>query len=290
MDGIILIDKQEGWTSHDVVSKLRRILNIQKIGHTGTLDPLATGLLIICVGKATKYVKYLTNHDKRYLAEITLGIKTNTDDITGKIIESREIKQFESISLPSILKQFVGTISQIPPVASAIKINGKRAYEYVHNNQVEPEMIERQVTISSIDLVGEPILNNGLVKFSIDVSCSKGTYIRSLARDIGNALQLPATLSQLRRIQVGEFNVSNALRLEDISTTQVQLFDPLNYLGFPKVTVPDDYLFKVANGAFLPKDLFKSFQDTIVADKTGQPLAIYSYDESKDIMRLSVLI
>ena len=290
MDGILLIDKPEGWTSHDVVGKLRRILNIQKIGHTGTLDPLATGLLIICVGKATKYVKYLTNHVKRYLAEITLGIRTNTDDITGKVIDSQEITQLDINVLTSVLKQFVGTISQIPPVASAIKIDGKRAYEFVHNNQAEPVMTEREVSISSLELIEEPSILNGTVKFRIDVSCSKGTYIRSLARDIGIALNLPATLSELRRIEVGEFNVSDAYKLVDVLPTQVKLIDPINYLGFPKVLISDDYLFKVTNGAFLPKEIFNSLEDTIVADKTGQPLAIYSYDETRDIMRLSVLI
>ena len=290
MDGILLIDKPQGWTSHDVVNKLRKILNIQKIGHTGTLDPLATGLLIICIGKATKFVKFLTDHDKEYLAEITLGVRTNTDDITGKVLETKEITSINPESIFTVLEQFKGTIAQIPPVASAIKVNGKRAYEYIHKNQEEPVMLSRTVTISALNMVSLPVVEAGKATFSIAVSCSKGTYIRSLARDIGQVLDYPATLSNLRRTKVGMFSVQDTYQLEDINTNTIQLLDPINYLGFPTLKVQDEWLFKVSNGTFLPLELFSNLQDTIVADKFGNPLAIYSYDEARNIMRLSVLL
>lgn len=290
MDGILLIDKPKGWTSHDVVNKLRRLLHTQKIGHTGTLDPLATGLLVVCIGKATKFVKYLTEHDKDYIAEIALGVKTNTDDITGIITESRIIESIDSESILKALEHFKGTFKQIPPVASAIKIDGKRAYKFIHNNQEEPLMTPREVTINSIDIIDYPTIFEGKAFFTINVSCSKGTYIRSLARDIGDTLKIPATLSNLRRIRVGKFTINKSSQIEEVSPESVQLINPVDYLGFPKINIPDEYKFKVLNGAFLPVDLFKVLEDTIVCDKDGSPLAIYSFDEDRHIMRLSVLI
>lgn len=290
MDGILLIDKPIGWTSHDVVNKLRRLLHTQKIGHTGTLDPLATGLLVVCIGKATKFVKYLTDHDKEYIAEIALGIKTNTDDITGKITESRIIESIDTDEVIKVLNRFKGTINQIPPVASAIKIDGKRAYKYIHNDQEEPVMAPREVTIDSIDLLNLPIISEGKAFFTLNISCSKGTYIRSLARDIGDALNIPATLSNLRRTRVGSFRINQSCQIEEINPESVHLLDPVDYLGFSRVNIADEYLFKVSNGAFLPTNLFTNLQDTIVCNKEGIPLAIYSYDEDRNIMRLSVLI
>jgi len=290
MDGIILVNKPKGWTSHDVVSKLRKQLNTKKIGHTGTLDPMATGLLVVCVGHATKLVKYLTDHDKEYIAEVTLGIKTNTDDITGTIIESVEVNQIDLTNLTNVIRSFVGVTMQIPPVASAIKVNGKRAYEYIHKHQEEPIMTEREITISSIELTDEPKIIDNKVRFSIKVACSKGTYIRSLARDIGKALHLPATLSNLSRTIVGDFDLKDALCIEAIFEDAVQLIDPIHHLGFQSIQIDDEYLFKVSNGAFLPLNLFPTTNETVVCNQQGTALAIYTYDSTKNIMRLSVLL
>jgi len=290
MDGIILVDKPKGWTSHDVVFKLRKQLKTKKIGHTGTLDPMATGLLVVCVGNATKLVKYLTDHDKEYIAEVTLGIKTNTDDITGTITESVDVNQIDQTNIINALQSFVGTIMQTPPVASAIKVNGKRAYEYIHNNQEEPIMAKREVTISSIELLDKPIIVEKKCLFTIRVSCSKGTYIRSLARDIGIALNLPATLSNLRRTKVGNFQEKDAFCLEDITEDSVHFIDPIHHLGFQTIHIDDEYLFKVSNGAFLPLALFPTTNETIVYNQQEIALAIYTYDQTKNIMRLSVLL
>ena len=290
MDGIILVDKPKGWTSHDVVSKLRKQLNIKRIGHTGTLDPMATGVLVVCLGNATKFVKYLSDHDKEYFAEVTLGISTNTDDITGEITEETQVTHLDVDVLVNALNSFVGTIKQVPPVASAIKINGKRAYKFIHKNQEAPIMTPREVTIHDINLVNEPSFINEKCRFTIHVECSKGTYIRSLARDIGNALKIPATLSNLRRTRVGQFLVKDALPINEITVDQVQLINPIHHLGFQEISIDDEYLFKVSNGAFLPSGLFPNYHETIVCDKMGTPLAIYTYDQTKNIMRLSVLL
>lgn len=290
MDGIILVDKPKGWTSHDVVSKLRRQLNTKKMGHTGTLDPMATGLLVVCLGNATKLVKYLTEHDKEYIAEVTLGIQTNTDDITGEVIDKKNIVNIDMYNIHQVLQSFVGTISQIPPVASAIKVNGKRAYEFIHNNQEEPTMVPREITIHSLDIISDLVITDGKCLFSIKVRCSKGTYIRALARDIGKALDIPATLSNLRRLSVGQFHVDNASSINDLSVETMNLMNPIHYLGFQEIRIDDEYLFKVANGAFLPMEIFPQIEETIVCDKIGKPLAIYTFDLTKNIMRLSVLL
>lgn len=290
MDGIILVDKPKGWTSHDVVSKLRKQLNTKRIGHTGTLDPMATGLLVVCLGNATKFVKYLTEHDKEYIAEITLGIRTNTDDITGEIIDTTDISPFDTAVLNTVLKSFVGTISQIPPVASAIKVNGKRAYEFIHKRQEEPIMAPRTITIHTLELISDPVFKDHQCQFSIKVACSKGTYIRALARDIGQAMNVPATLSNLRRTRVGQFEEIDAAFIENLKPESIQLINPIHHLGFQEIRIDDDYLFKVANGAFLPMDIFPSSEETVVCDKTGKPLAIYTVDQEKNIMRLSVLL
>ncbi|PKL01589.1 MAG: tRNA pseudouridine(55) synthase TruB [Tenericutes bacterium HGW-Tenericutes-1] len=290
MDGIILVDKPKGWTSHDVVSKLRKQLNTKKIGHTGTLDPMATGLLVVCLGNATKFVKYLTEHDKEYIAEITLGVKTNTDDITGEVIDTAVISTFEKSILENILKSFVGTMSQIPPVASAIKVNGKRAYEFIHKQQDAPTMQPRIVTFHAIKLVSNPVFIDDKCLFSIRVVCSKGTYIRALARDIGQSMNVPATLSNLRRTKVGQFEEKEASLMENLSIDTLHLINPIHYLGFQEIHIDDEYLFKVANGAFLPMSIFPNKEETLVCDKTGKPLAIYTLDQTKNIMRLSVLL
>jgi tRNA pseudouridine55 synthase len=290
VDGIAIVDKPKGLTSHDVVYKLRKQLKTSKIGHTGTLDPMATGVLVICIGKATKLVKYLTFSDKEYLAEITFGYLTDTDDITGEILESVDIDDIDGSSLDSALKSFLGNSFQIPPVASAIKVNGKRAYEYVHKNLERPVMEPRNITISAIELLDGIRYEAHKASIRIRVSCSKGTYIRALARDIGKRMNLPATLSALKRTRVGEFTSSMALPLESFQVESVRLFDPIGYLGFQKIMIDETNRSKVMNGVFLPLELFPNHDETIICDPEGLPLAIYMYDEVKNIMRLSVLL
>lgn len=290
MNGILLIDKPAGLTSHDVVYQLRKRLGTTKIGHTGTLDPMATGLLVICVGRATKLVKYLFTDTKKYQATIRFGVATDTDDITGNQIDTLDVDSIDVEELKRVLESFLGDSMQIPPVASAIKINGKRAYEYVHKNLARPQMEPRPISIFSLILEDSMTKTNQFVEVSVSVSCSKGTYIRSLARDIGAKMHLPATLSNLRRIQVGNFVIEDAKRIDEVSTEMIEFINPLKHLDFPVVYVIDEYLPKIKNGAFLPTDIFESQEDSLVCDKEGNPLAIYTFDVEKNIMRLSVLL
>ncbi len=290
MNGIVLVNKPKGITSHDVVSRLRKQLKTAKIGHTGTLDPMATGLLVVCVGNATKMVKYLLSDSKEYLAEITFGVQTDTDDITGEVISQISLDNLEQIALKQSLDSFLGVTMQIPPVASAIKINGKRAYEFVHKHLEKPEMEPREITIFEIEQLKPVTKVENCFVVSLRILCSKGTYIRALARDLGQKLGIPSTLSSLVRTKVGSMALTEADELENITQNHVTFHDPLDYLGFPSVTVDDYYRQIVLHGAFLPLDLFKTYEETLVKDAMNHPLAIYTYDSTKNIMRLSVLL
>ena len=186
MDGIILINKPKEWTSHDIVNKVKKILN-EKVGHTGTLDPMATGVLPLLVGKGTLCSKYLINHNKTYKVKLELGKKTDTADTEGKIVEEKEVtnKMLEKTVIKEVLNKFLGKQEQIPPIYSAIKVNGKKLYEYARKGQTV-EIKPRQIEIYSIELLS---INKKLKQIEFKVSCSKGTYIRSLCEDIGNKLR-----------------------------------------------------------------------------------------------------
>ena len=186
MDGIILINKPKEWTSHDIVNKVKKILN-EKVGHTGTLDPMATGVLPLLVGKGTLCSKYLINHNKTYKVKLELGKKTDTADTEGKIVEEKEVtnKMLEETVIKEVLNKFLGKQEQIPPMYSAIKVNGKKLYEYARKGQTV-EIKPRQIEIYSIELLS---IDKNLKQIEFKVSCSKGTYIRSLCEDIGNKLR-----------------------------------------------------------------------------------------------------
>ncbi len=186
MDGIILINKPKEWTSHDIVNKVKKILN-EKVGHTGTLDPMATGVLPLLVGKGTLCSKYLINHNKTYKVKLEIGKKTDTADTEGKIVEEKEVtnKMLEKTVIKEVLNKFLGKQEQIPPIYSAIKVNGKKLYEYARKGQTV-EIKPRQIEIYSIELLS---IDKKLKQIEFEVSCSKGTYIRSLCEDIGNKLR-----------------------------------------------------------------------------------------------------
>lgn len=216
MDGIIVINKEKGYTSHDVVAKLKKKLNISKVGHTGTLDPNATGVLPILIGKGTKFSKYLINHDKTYEVELELGIKTETADIEGKIIEEKDVdEEYVKRNLLQVLKSFEGKQEQVPPIYSAIKKNGKKLYEYARTGE-KVELEARQIEIYNIDLLEYKEKN---VRFI--VSCSKGTYIRSLCEDIASKLNTVGYMKNLKRLQVGNFNIENAICIDELNLENV---------------------------------------------------------------------
>lgn len=211
MNGIIIVNKEQGFTSHDVVAKLRGILHFKKIGHTGTLDPDAVGVLPVCVGKATKVCDLLTDKDKTYRAVVRLGVTTDTQDMSGQILSTSPVSVTEN-DLRAVLQQFTGEIKQIPPMYSAIKVNGKKLYELARQGK-EVERQARKVVIHEL-VLRETALQES--EFTIEVTCSKGTYIRSLCHDIGERLGCGAAMKHLVRTRVGDFYLRDALTLAEI--------------------------------------------------------------------------
>lgn len=213
MDGIIIINKEKNYTSNDVVSIVKKITK-SKVGHTGTLDPNATGVLPLLIGNATKVSKYLINHDKEYEVVLQLGIRTETADVEGKVIEQKEVtaEMLNKDNIEEKLQQFIGKQEQIPPIYSAIKVNGKKLYEYARRGQ-EVELKPRQIEIYSIQLVG---INEKEKQISFKVKCSKGTYIRSLCEDISKKLGTVGYMKELNRLQVGEFYIKDAVTISEM--------------------------------------------------------------------------
>lgn len=210
MNGVLIVDKPKGYTSHDIVNIIRKSLNIKKVGHTGTLDPNATGVLPILIGDATKISKYLIEHDKSYIAELKLGKSTTTGDSEGEKIEEKEVPKISKAELEAVLQSFKGKQTQIPPIYSSIKVNGKKAYEYARQGK-EIELQPREIEIYDINQIS---LEKDTITFK--VSCSKGTYIRVLCEDIAKKLNTVGHMSNLKRTQVDKFNIENAITIEQI--------------------------------------------------------------------------
>lgn len=210
MDGIIVINKEKGCTSHDIVYKIRKMFNT-KVGHTGTLDPNATGVLPILLGKGTKISKYLIEHDKEYEVVLQLGVKTTTADEEGEIIEEKEVlkESLEQLKIERILKSFIGKIKQMPPKYSAIKVNGRKLYEYARKGQ-EVEIKPREVEIYNIEITN---IQKEKKQIEFKVSCSKGTYIRTLCEDIAEKMRTVGYMKELKRTKVGNFNIEQAITL-----------------------------------------------------------------------------
>ena len=211
MDGIIIVNKPQNYTSHDIVQKVKKIFK-EKVGHTGTLDPMATGVLPLLIGKGTKCSKYLINHDKIYDVEITLGKRTDTQDVEGKVIEEKEVPKdiYKQEKVEKVLHSFLGKQTQIPPIYSAIKVNGKKLYEYARNNR-EVEIKPRNIEIYAIKL-----LNIKEKQISFQVEVSKGTYIRSLCEDIAKKMGTIGYMSKLNRIKVGDFDIKDSVEIEQL--------------------------------------------------------------------------
>lgn len=261
MDGIIVINKEKEYTSHDVVAIIKKELQ-QKVGHTGTLDPNATGVLPLLIGKGTKLSKYLINHDKTYEAVIKLGIKTDTGDIWGNQIETTDVTQvqkLDQIEIQNALDEFIGKQEQIPPMYSAIKVNGKKLYEYARNNQtviINPRKIE----IYDIKLTK---CNLEELEITIQVECSKGTYIRTLCEDIAKALGTIGCMSKLNRLKVGEFLINQAITIQQVKENkQNQEFWKKHFISFEElvkekleITLDNQKMELFLNGVKIEKEL-----------------------------------
>lgn len=282
-NGILPLWKEKGMTSHDCVFKLRKILNMKRIGHTGTLDPSVEGVLPICLGESTKVAEYLTNAGKEYIAEVTIGSSTTTEDAEGEVVEfNNSEKNISREQLESVLTSLTGVIEQTPPMYSAVKINGKKLYEYARQGLII-ERPSREVTIYELELLSEDSSFVGeYVTFRIRVACSKGTYIRTLAVQIGEKLGYPAHMSKLVRTASGSFTDINCLTLDQVqekvgSGNLTENLFPLDYAlhDMPKVEVPSNMEKSIRNGQVLDVMEELRLNERVVFTKNGRAVAIY---------------
>lgn len=276
MDNIIVVNKDKDYTSRDVVNVIGKIFNTKKVGHTGTLDPLATGVLIVCMNKALKVVDLITASDKEYIAKVVLGIDTDTLDITGNIIN--ECKTDVNVDMvKSVLNSFVGKSIQEVPKYSAVKVNGKKLYEYARNG-IDVELPKREIQIFDIELISDIDIVDGHQEFSFRVKVSKGTYIRSLIRDIGVKLGCFACMKELTRTKQGKFSIDESYTLNDIKNGNYKLLNIKDVIDIEKVVVSDNMLFKIKNGMILEK--FFISDKALILDNNGNEIGIYkTYDK-----------
>lgn len=250
IDGLLIFDKEKGITSHDLVYKVRKKLGIKKVGHTGTLDPMATGVLVISIGKGTKTSDYILSSDKVYEAKIKLGVLTDSYDITGKILEEEDV-HFTEEEIKDALIKLTGKISQRPPIYSALKVKGKKLYEYAREGK-DVEIKKRDVEIYKIELLDF----NGKDEFKILTKVSKGTYIRSLANDLGRSLGTFGTLTELRRTRSGSFKIEDAIKVSDfekLSLNEIKekiLPMDLALIDFKRIDIPKSFCEKFIMGQF----------------------------------------
>lgn len=276
MNGILVIDKPSDITSRDVVNRVGRILGTKKVGHTGTLDPLATGVMVICVGVATKLVEIITADEKEYIAKVMLGVQNDTGDITGNI-EAEESVQIPNNEIERACRRMTKTYEQTVPIYSAVKINGKKLYEYARNGEEIP-LPKRKVTIFSCHNT-PPSYENGKTIFTLQTKVSKGTYIRSLITDLAQELGTVGTMVELRRTQQGSYTIEESQTLEELESGVIR-FQPYKKVfdSYPKIIVDPILEQKIKNGCRIP-DIY---QENIIylENQEGSPLALYHKDEN----------
>lgn len=292
MDGILPLWKPKGMTSHDCVFKLRKILQTKKVGHTGTLDPDVTGVLPICIGRATKVAEYLTEAGKAYEGEVTIGYSTTTEDASGEcVVKKNVIESFKREQILDVIQSLTGTIQQTPPMFSAVKVNGKKLYEYARAG-IEVERPSREVNIYEFTLLDDREEFSGdTISFRFQVRCSKGTYIRTLAVMLGEKLGYPAHMSDLIRTESAGFTLAECKTLTEVQEMmeagrQDEFLLPLErgLFHLPKIKISDKVAKKVLNGAVLPQpeewgiEKGKAF---VMLDERDRALAIYQVHPTK---------
>ena len=291
--GVINVYKEQGFTSHDVVAKLRGIVGQKKIGHTGTLDPDAVGVLPVCLGRATKLCDMLTDKDKVYEAVMLLGVETDTQDTTGQVLKSSETDEITEEQVRAAVLDFVGDYNQVPPMYSALKINGKKLYELAR----EGKTVERKSR--RVQIHGIRILEMNLPHVRMKVDCSKGTYIRTLCHDIGEKLQVGGCMEELERTKVGRFLKEDAVTLDEVRQKMEQgegaeLFTPLDqiFAELPAVTVTDAKAWMSYNGNDLPerflleKEEWTDGQEVRVYDSRKNFIGLYQYRAPKKLFHI----
>lgn len=291
-EGILPIYKERGITSHDVVFRARRILQMKKIGHSGTLDPEVDGVLLLLLGGATKVSDYAMDLGKSYRAEVCLGIKTTTEDLTGEVVEECKVTDISLDKIKEILKSMIGEIEQKPPIYSAIKVNGRKLYEYARRGQFDVEIPTRKVNIYNISFIeNSEYYKDDKFYFSIDINCGKGTYVRTIATSIGEKLNLPSTMSKLTRTRSGEITLDNCLTLSEVEqhlkdeTLEEKLLRKEYALEEYKfVEIPKFRAKQVMNGLRFRKNQFPDydFTDGIVFTYENEAIAIYHLKDKDD--------
>lgn len=283
MNGIIIVNKEENYTSRDIVNIVGKHLLTKKIGHTGTLDPLATGVLVLCVNEATKLVEILTCDEKEYIAEVTLGIKTDTLDITGNILEEQDTHISKEAILGS-LKSLTGTYSQEVPIYSAVKINGKKLYQYARENK-EIELPKREVNIKELNLIDDIKYIDNKTIFKIKCIVSKGTYIRSLVNDIAIKLNTIGVMSKLTRTKQGIFTIENSYTLEDIKNNKYKMIKLNESLfNYKKVIVDNTLESKIRNGVLIPNIYGEDI--VLFLNQNKELISLYKkYDKDSSLLK-----
>ena len=298
MDGILIIDKPDGLTSHDVVARVRRILKTKRVGHTGTLDPFATGVLVLLVGQATRLAQFLDKNEKEYEALVRLGFETDTGDKTGS--PKSEVQSPKSVSLPEIEKvlgKFRGEIEQVPPMYSAKKIEGRKLYELAREGQ-EVKRAAVKINIRELELNTIPTqsdLGLGTWDLGLHVVCSAGTYIRTLAEDIGKRLGVGAHLQELRRTRAGKFDLPRSITIEQLesldnpSSAFIPMPEAVSHL--PKLILPAARVEKTRNGlASRSTETWPSNQPIRMLDESNNLIAVGIYDEAENTVRPKIVL
>ncbi len=279
MNGILLINKEKGMTSHDVVHQIKKILNINKIGHVGTLDPNATGLLVVLLNEATKLADYLVEDQKEYVAEIVIGESTATEDGEGQVTEKKPVSDLGDVD--AVLSAFLGKQNQVPPMYSAIKLQGKKLYELARKGLIIDRK-PREIEIFMIKRTSVVEYQSGRARFSFYVKASKGTYVRTLCVDIGKRLNFPARMGELKRLSSGKFNLLNAFSLNDVRSGNFQLIDMIKALdGYPQIDVNDDQKNQIGDGVALDPAELRCNLPLVVLKQDRQLLAIYKLESGK---------
>lgn len=282
LNGILVIDKEKGMTSADVVYQLRKVLHIKKIGHAGTLDPDVTGVLPVAIGQATKLIELMHTQNKKYIGQGILGFATDSCDVSGKITACKNITtKITSIEIKRAMQEFVGQIEQLPPIYSAVRVNGKHLYEYARAG-IEVERPKRQVEIFAYNLVNEPFFDKekGQETFDFEIECSKGTYVRSLINDLGSQLKIPAVMKSLRRTSSSGFDISQSVKLSEITEdpkTIDKIIQPIDsfFTNYVQQDLNDKLWSKVKNGAAIS---LKTNANNVALRYNNKVKAIYQKD------------
>ena len=286
MDGILLIDKEKGITSRECVNKIVKLFDTKKVGHTGTLDPLATGVLVVCVGRATKLVDYLTATDKEYIASVSLGILTDTLDSDGSILKEEKVVLTDEDIIKAI-NSMKGRYYQEVPIFSAVKINGKKLYEYAREG-IDVDLPKREVVIYDIELISNIERVNDKINFKFKCKVSKGTYIRSLINDIASKLNTIGIMTDLRRIKQGKFKIDECNLIDNI--TKNNIIPVMNILDdILHITVDDTLKKDILNGKII-EDIYK-VDKVLFVDKDNKALAIYKrYEKDTNMLKPDIML